>query len=338
MGEAADKMKTGDWDDRLTSTREDDVYAASETSDLEEDPEQLRAEIEDTRAEMSQTINEIQERLSPEHLMGQVKETVREATVGKVERVMQRAGETISDMAEPAREAMGRAGSAIAETGRTVGNSMWRNPIPVALIGLGVGMLVMRSRRGNGSYGTRHTSSGSRQYSRGDEMPYGEGMGTGTGTRMNTQMDARTSRHMGTGTGSGMIDHVKETASDLANRSTTALSDLSTKAKDSASTFGRRCGELFRDNPLAMGAVAVAAGTAVGLALPSTRFEHEYIGETSERLVDKAQEVAREAIDKVQDAAHQMTSEGQQPGQQQGQQGQQQGQRPGQQPGQQPRA
>ena len=320
MGEAADKMKTGDWDDRLTSTREDDVYVASETSDFEEDPEQLRAEIEDTRAEMSQTINEIQERLSPEHLMGQVKETVREATVGKVERAMQRAGETISDMAEPAVEAMGRAGSAIAETGRSVGNSIWRNPIPVALIGLGVGMLVMRSRSGNGgSYGTRHTSPGRRQYFRGDEMPYGEGMGT----RMNTQMDTRTSRHVGTGTGSGMIDQVKETASDLANRSTTALSDLSTKAKDSASTFGRRCGELFRDNPLAMGAVAVAAGTAVGLALPSTRFENEYIGETSERLVDKAQEVAREAIDKVQDAAQQMTSEGQQPGQQPGQQGQQ---------------
>jgi hypothetical protein len=115
---------------------------------------------------------------------------------------------------------------------------------------------------------------------------------------------------------------VKETASDLANRSTSALSDLGSRAKDTASTFGQRCGQLFRDNPLAMGAVAVAAGTAVGLALPSTRFEHEYIGETSERLVDKAQEVAREAIDKVQDAAQQMTSEGQQ----------------GQQPGQQPRA
>ena len=37
----------------------------------------------------------------------------------------------------------------------------------------------------------------------------------------------------------------------------------------------------MRDNPLAMGAVAVAAGTAVGLMLPSTRFESEYIGEAS---------------------------------------------------------
>lgn len=328
MGEAADKMNRGEWDDRVTTSRDDDVYVASDTSDVDENPEQLRAEIEDTRAEMSQTINEIQERLSPEHLMGQVKETVREATVGKVEEFMQRAGETISDVTEPAREAMGRAGSAIAETGKTVGNSMWRNPIPVALIGLGVGMLVMRSRRGNGStYGTRHTSPGRRQYFRGDEMPYGEGMGAGT----RTQMDARTSRRMGSGmstgmgSGSGMLNQVKDTASDLANRSTSALSDLGAKAKDSASTLGQRCGQLLRDNPLAMGAVALAAGTAVGLALPSTRFEHEYIGETSERLVDKAQEVARDAIDKVQETAQQMTGDGQQQGQQPGQQqGQQQ--------------
>ncbi|HKV37133.1 MAG TPA: DUF3618 domain-containing protein [Pyrinomonadaceae bacterium] len=302
MGEATNKINTGEWDDRVTSTRDDDVYIASESSDFDENPEQLRAEIEDTRAEMSQTINEIQERLSPEHLMGQVKETVREATVGKVERVMQRAGETISEVAEPAWDAMGRAGTAIKDTGVSVGNSMWKNPVPVALIGLGLGMLVMRQFRGNGGdYGTRHRTPRKQQYYGSDEMQYGENTGATTGTRMNT----------GTSTGSNALNQVKETASDLANRSTTALNNLSTKAKDSASTVGKRFGEVLRDNPLAVGAVAVAAGTAVGLALPSTRFENEYVGEASEKLVDKAQEVAREAIDKVQSAAQQMTQEGQ---------------------------
>jgi DNA-binding IclR family transcriptional regulator len=57
-------------------------------------------------------------------------------------------------------------------------------------------------------------------------------------------------------------------------------------------------------------AVAVAAGTAVGLALPSTRIESEYVGETSEKLVDKAQEVARDAIHRVQSTAQQMGTEG----------------------------
>jgi len=60
--------------------------------------ERIKADIEDTRAELGQTLNEIQERLSPEHLMGQVKETVREATIGKVERVMEKVNDKISTM------------------------------------------------------------------------------------------------------------------------------------------------------------------------------------------------------------------------------------------------
>src|ERR1043165_1525648 len=125
-------------------------------ADSDENTEQLRADIEETRAEMTQTINEIQERLSPEHLVGQVKETVREATIGKVEKVMERVGETISEVSEPALEMAGRAGTAIKEAGSSVADSVWRNPIPVALIGLGVGMLFMKN------YGGRSYSSSTR--------------------------------------------------------------------------------------------------------------------------------------------------------------------------------
>lgn len=287
MGEATNKMRSTDWDEeRITSTQHDDDYVASESSDdISEDTEQIRADIEDTRAEMSQTINEIQERLSPEHLMGQVKETVREATIGKVERVMDK----VADATEPAREAVGRAGTAIKETGMSVADSMWRNPIPVALIGLGIGMLAMRSYRGNGGdYQMTRTTPRRRQYAGTGQTQYGT---SGTLT-------------------SGLND-VKSTASDLADRSTAALSDLGTKAKDSVSTASTWFSQTLRENPLAIGAVAVAAGTAVGLALPSTRLESEYVGEASEKLVDKAQEVARDAIQKVQSAAQQMGNEGQ---------------------------
>ena len=313
MGEATDKIRTSDWDnDRTTST--DDSYTATASGsdeDYDNHTEQIRADIEDTRAEMSQTINEIQERLSPEHLVGQVKESVREATIGKVERVM----ETISEATEPARQAMGRAGTAIAETGKTVGNSMWKNPIPVALIGLGVGLLVMRYRSNGGdSYERPRVSGGRRRntmmdtdYEAGD-VRYGERYGSQSGTQY--------------GSTSGMVQNVKETASDLAHRSTEAFSNLTDKAKHTASDLGTRCSELMRTNPLAMGAVAVAAGTAVGLMLPSTRFESEYIGEAGAGLVDRAQDMARDAIDKVQDAAKEMTAADDKGQQGQGQPGQ----------------
>lgn len=279
--------------------RTNQISAAADSDEYDENTEQLRADIEDTRADMSQTLNEIQERLSPENLMDQAKEAVREATIGKVEKAMGQVGETLSAVTEPAREVAGRAGNAIKEVGTTVGDQIWKNPIPMALIGLGVGMLVMKNYRGQ-SYGS---SSSPRRFPEGRRSDYALG---DVGQPRQTQQQS---------TGSSTLNQVKETASDLANRSTQTLNDLGTKAKNGASRFG----EIMRDNPLAAGAVAIAAGTAVGLLIPSTQLESEYIGETGERLVDRVEDVARDALGKVQDAAKQMAP---------GQQGQQQQQQP----------
>lgn len=306
MDEGTTKMSTANWDeDRTTSTQDNDSYIASGSADVDyaEDTEQIRAEIEDTRAEMSQTINEIQERLSPENIVGQVKETVRDATIGKVERAMERVGETLADVTEPAMEYMGRAGTTIKETGRSVGNSIWRNPIPVALIGLGVGMLCVRRFRGTGNgYDYESTSSRASKARRSSLM----------GQTQHTTGQSYQGSYQGSSQGTtNTLDQVRESASDLAHRSTETLSNLSTKAKDGASALGTRFNQMIQQNPLAVGAVAVAAGTAVGLLLPTTEFENEYIGETSEKLVDKAEDLARGALDKVQSAAEQMTSENQ---------------------------
>ena len=293
MDEGTNQVKAAaDSDEsRTTSTFADDY---------DENTEQLRANIEDTRADMSQTINEIQERLSPEYLVDQVKETVREATIGKVGKVMDQVGETLSGVTEPALEMAGRAGNAIKEVGTTVADKFYKNPIPMTLIGLGVGMLVIRNFTGR-SYDSS-TSSGR-------SLP---------GRRSNYELGDVGQSRQTYESGTGTLNQVKETASDLASRSTEALSNLGTKAKDSASAVSSRFGVMMRDNPLAVGAVAIAAGTAVGLMLPSTQIENEYIGETGERLVGQVEDVAREALDKVKDAAKQMApgQEGQ-PGQQQ---------------------
>lgn len=273
--------------------RTNQVSAAADSDEYDENTEQLRADIEDTRADMSQTLNEIQERLSPENLMDQAKEAVRDATIGKVEKVMGQVSETLSAVTEPAREVAGRAGNAIKEVGTTVGDQIWKNPIPLALIGLGVGMLVMKNYRGQ-SYGNGSTQ---RKFPQGRNSSYSLG---DVGQPRQTQQQQSTA--------SSALNQVKDTASDLANRSTQTLNELGTKAKNSASRFG----EIMRDNPLAAGAVAIAAGTAVGLLIPSTQFESEYIGETGERLVDRVEDAARDALGKVQDAAKGMAP-GQQP-------------------------
>ena len=148
MDETANKIGNGEWDESKRLASNETVSETFVSDETAEQTEQIRSEIEDTRAEMGQTINEIQERLSPEHIVNQVKESVRDATIGKVQRAMDTMGEKISDVTEPAREVVGRAGSAIAD-------SAWKNPIPLAFIGLGVGMLMMR-RFGASTSGLTH--------------------------------------------------------------------------------------------------------------------------------------------------------------------------------------
>jgi hypothetical protein len=74
-------------------------------------------------------------------------------------------------------------------------------------------------------------------------------------------------------------------------------------AGDRVSELGRRAQRTFVDTlheePLILGAIAVAVGAAIGAALPSTRTEDELLGETRDRLRDDALGYGRETLDKA---------------------------------------
>jgi len=303
MDQRASQLNDGDWiEDRgATLSRDDEGMIGSETAafvELDSDDaetERIKADIEDTRAELGQTLNEIQERLSPEHLMGQVKETVREATIGKVEKVMEQINEKISNVAEPAIDAMGRAGEKLKETGSSLSNTVRQNPIPFALIGLGLGMFIVRRVR-NADGGTMR----SRSYESDREPGYG--MATPGYAGMGRQY-ATSGEYAGSRQYSGAFRQVKNTASGLMHGTAETVSSVGHQAKEGAVRAGRGLQRMLNENPLAVGAAAVAVGAAVGLALPGTQIEHEYMGEASEKLVDRAQQVARDAMDRVKSAA-----------------------------------
>ena len=307
MDQRASQLNDEDWiEDRGATLRDDEGVVVSETVafvELDSDDaktERIKADIEDTRAELGQTLNEIQERLSPEHVMDQVKETVREATIGKVERVMERVNEKISNVTEPAMEAMGRAGEKLKETGSSVGNVIWQNPIPFALIGLGAGMLVMhRVRNADGRT--------MRSYRERSETQTEYGMATPRYRGMGRQLEGSSGEYAGGarqyGTSNrGAFTQVRQTASNMMHGATEGVSNLTHGAKEGALQAGRTVGRFAKENPLAVSAIALAVGAAVGLALPSTQVEKEYMGSASEKVVDKAQQVARDAMDKVKSA------------------------------------
>ena len=57
---------------------------------------------------------------------------------------------------------------------------------------------------------------------------------------------------------------------------------------------------MIQENPLAVGAVALGVGAAIGLALPSTQRESQLMGEARDNLVEKIQTTAQETQEKVQ--------------------------------------
>jgi Protein of unknown function (DUF3618) len=91
----------------------------------EDNPSELRDEVEQTRGELSETLEAIKEWLSPEHLKDQATTTMREATVGKAEQMVS----TVEQKAKGA--------------GATMVDTIKANPIPAALAAMGIGWLVM---------------------------------------------------------------------------------------------------------------------------------------------------------------------------------------------------
>ncbi len=94
------------------------------------DADVIKQQIERTREGMSETINELQQRLSPQHLADQAKASVREATVGRMQHFMGAAGDTATHVAGRAQEAAGVTVEQVRE-----------HPIPVALAGAGAGLV-----------------------------------------------------------------------------------------------------------------------------------------------------------------------------------------------------
>jgi ElaB/YqjD/DUF883 family membrane-anchored ribosome-binding protein len=300
------------------------------------DPQVIRQNIERRRAQMSETINRIQYRLDPDRLRNEAEEAVRDATIGKVE-----------DMAYKARRRVER-------TQRGVVQKVKNNPIPAALIGLGLGWLVMsgnneeednydydRYRYGYDRYGydydydydydlyqqpPRYMGSeymGSEEYDMrytnypsGEYARYGDrGMNRGERSRME---EARSRVSQATQSARGQVEdaahtaqeqlenvreRVQEGASDITDRVQNQAQQMRHRARMQTRRTRRNLDQAMNSNPLAVGALALAAGALIGLAVPSTKFENEWMGEQRDHLMDDVKEQAQETLEKVKSVA-----------------------------------
>ena len=65
---------------------------------------------------------------------------------------------------------------------------------------------------------------------------------------------------------------------------------------------------LIQERPLTAAAVAASLGAAAGLWLPPTQVENQLMGKANQQVMGRAQEVASETIEKVQDVAQEVKS------------------------------
>jgi ElaB/YqjD/DUF883 family membrane-anchored ribosome-binding protein len=243
--------------------------------------------IEHTRSEMTETVDEIQARLDPANIVNAAKETVREATVGRVEEMANVAADVASDVEYRAKE-----------TSTGIVDTIRRNPIPAALAGIGIGWLWMNRDKGaeagwggTYSYSDRRWDRERRGYRvRSATHPVRE-VGQAVGTRASAAAEAaedardelgrRTSQAVGSA--SDAAGDVIEDARRIAGQVPEGVQDVTREVSNTTE-------RIFDENPLAVGMAAVAVGAAIGMALPATRTERRVLGPTTNRLVDQAQE------------------------------------------------
>lgn len=251
----------------------------------DEDPAAIRSEIQETRDRLGDTLEQIGERLNPQNIKEQVKENVRDATIGKVENMARSAADRVS------------------ETRYTIMDSIRENPIPATMVGIGLGWLFMNRRRGGSEEG-RHRG-----------MRYGVVEPSDTGDRYAIGEGTGAMGHSREGT-SGIGHDVKETAGSLAHGAQNVAGAIADRTQDAAATVARqtrhqarRLEDRFYESPLAVGAATLAAGLAVGLALPATDEEVELMGGARDRMVDRARDVASETTEKVRHVAERVLDE-----------------------------
>jgi len=286
-----------------------------------EEPEQIRAQIEDTRAEMSSTIDAIQEKLNPDNLKEQAKEVVREATVGRVEDVVNNAGQTAKGF-----------GADMLET-------IKQNPIPAALAGIGIGWLLMKRNENasrqpmgygaynnyGGNYGKDYgynraaPNLGYRPY---EQQYYGsQQYGSQSGRGGGVTQQARETHGNVADTAGDKVGQIGDKVGDVGSQVGDTVGQIGDKVGQVGSQVGDKVGDLgdqaqyraqragdwfgnaLQDSPLAVGAVAIAVGAAVGLLLPETPKEHQIMGEARDNLMSQAQNVVQNTVQKVQRVA-----------------------------------
>ena len=193
------------------------------------------------------------------------KKSIRDATIGRVEQLATQAGDVMN------------------ETKNTIIETVRQNPIPAAMAGIGIVWLFMnRSARIRGlasdvAEGVTHAVHAA-----------GSALGS-AGTAI------AGAAHDASNVTGRAVHEAAAAAGDFGATATHALTSVASTAREGAMRAERGISTTFESNPFAMGAVALAAGAAVGYSLPRTNREDALFEGVRDQVVHGATDLAHDA-------------------------------------------
>lgn len=178
-----------------------------------------------------------------------------------------------------------------------LGDAARKNPLSAALIGMGILWLFTSGRSvetagdfaRNRFNGVSEAAGNAFESSRSNIRSGANSIGNGVASAADALQD-------------GAADALDK-ASRLGREQASAVSDYAGSLSDTgAEMFGNvrsNLTEIFKAQPLALGAIGLAIGAGMAAALPRTDIEADYLGETSETVKKKATEFAAEQTDRA---------------------------------------
>lgn len=230
----------------------------------------------------------------------QARASVRDATIGKVERMADTTSKTSKSFSS------------------SVVSTIKQNPGPAALTALGVGWLVMNGS-GSGSQGTTSPLSGSTGSGMTDTVQAKAGEMQGKAGEM--QDKAGDLAGQAQDAAANATDDVKNAATDVAGQVQDAASSVGSQVQDTATAIADqiqdkagmlsekaqnlpgRFKHMIDTNPVPAGLVAVALGSTAAIMVPGTQREQQLLGGARDKLFEQAQSTTHDVVEKVKHVA-----------------------------------
>jgi ElaB/YqjD/DUF883 family membrane-anchored ribosome-binding protein len=244
-----------------------------------ESPNEIQENIQQTRAEMNHTLHALERRLSPGQLTDQVLGYFRGA------------GEESSEFAA------------------NLGRSIRDNPVPVTLLGIGLSWLMIAGsekpeRRSSQGYRGPIITPSTATVENGNNYKR-EQAGQTTSDKIHDRAEQ-------------MAHGAREKVEQATETARHQVKHLSDRAHHQAERAKRGFTYMLQEHPLVLGSIGVAVGAVLGAGLPSTRREDELMGGKRDELLEQAEAMGKEQLDKAKHIAETAQEAAQKEAQRQG--------------------